>query len=54
MNPETKYKAKPNAIYDAATRDLANFSDTKLLIDNRTGTRRGRRKGKRDHRYNNP
>lgn len=36
MNPETKYKAKPNAIYYVATRDFVNFSDTKLLIDNQT------------------
>ena len=34
MNPETKYKAKPNAIYYVATRDFVNFSDTRLLIDN--------------------
>ena len=36
MNPETKYKAKPNAIYYVATRDFVNFSETKLLIDNQT------------------
>lgn len=36
MNPETKYKAKPNAIYYVATRDFVNFSDTRLLIDNQT------------------
>lgn len=36
MDPETKYKAKPNAIYYVATRDFVNFSDTKLLIDNQT------------------
>lgn len=33
MNPETKYKAKPNAIYYVATRDFVNFSETKLFID---------------------
>ncbi len=36
MNPETKYKAKPNAIYYVATRDFVNFSETRLLIDNQT------------------
>lgn len=36
MNPETKYKAKPNAIYYVATRDFVNFSETKLFIDNQT------------------
>lgn len=36
MNPETKYKAKPNAIYYAATRDFVHFSETKLFIDNQT------------------
>lgn len=34
MNPETKYKAKPNAIYYVATRDFVHFSDTKIFIDN--------------------
>lgn len=34
MNPETKYKSKPNAIYYVATRDFVHFSDTKLFIDN--------------------
>lgn len=36
MDPETKYKAKPNAIYCVATRDFVNFSETKLFIDNQT------------------
>jgi len=36
MDPETKYKAKPNAIYYVATRDFVNFSETKLFIDNQT------------------
>ena len=36
MNPETKYKDKPNAIYYVSTRDFVNFSETKLLIDNQT------------------
>lgn len=36
MNPETKYKAKPNAIYYVATRDFVHFSETKLFIDNQT------------------
>lgn len=36
MDPATKYKAKPNAIYYVATRDFVNFSETKLLIDNQT------------------
>ena len=36
MDPETKYKAKPNAIYYVTTRDFVNFSETKLLIDNQT------------------
>lgn len=36
MNPETKYKEKPNAIYYVATRDFVHFSDTKLFIDNQT------------------
>ena len=36
MDPETKYKAKPNAIYYVATRDFVNFSEPELLIDNQT------------------
>lgn len=36
MNPETKYKAKPNAIYYVATRDFVHFSETKLFIDNQS------------------
>lgn len=36
MDPETKYKAKPNAIYYVATRDFVHFSDTKIFIDNQT------------------
>ena len=36
MNPETKYKAKPNAIYYVATRDFVHFSDTKIFIDNQS------------------
>ncbi|MCQ2798561.1 MAG: glycoside hydrolase family 43 protein [Bacilli bacterium] len=34
MNTETKYKAKPNAIYYTATRDFVHYSETKLFIDN--------------------
>lgn len=34
MNTETKYKAKPNAIYYVTTRDFVTFSDTKIFIDN--------------------
>ena len=34
MNPETKMKAKPNAIYYVTTKDFKSFSDTKILIDN--------------------
>lgn len=34
MNPETKYKAKPNAIYYVATRDFVHFSNTEIFIDN--------------------
>lgn len=34
MNPATKHKVKPNAIYYVATRDFVNFSETKLFIDN--------------------
>ena len=41
MNPETKYKAKPNAIYYVATRDFVNFSDTRLLIDNQMDNQEG-------------
>lgn len=36
MNPETKYKAKPNTIYYVTTRDFVHFSDTKIFIDNQT------------------
>lgn len=36
MNPETKYKSKPNAIYYVATRDFVHFSDTEIFIDNQT------------------
>lgn len=36
MNPETKYKSKPNAIYYVATRDFVNYSGPKLFIDNQT------------------
>lgn len=36
MDPVTKYKAKPNAIYYVTTRDFIHFSDTKLFIDNQT------------------
>lgn len=34
MDPETKYKAKPNAIYYVSTRDFVHFSDTEIFIDN--------------------
>lgn len=34
IDPETKYKAKPNAIYYVATRDFVHFSPAKLFIDN--------------------
>lgn len=34
MDPVTKMKAKPNAIYYVATKDFKDFSETKLLIDN--------------------
>lgn len=45
MNPETKYKDKPNAIYYVATRDFVHFSRTKLFIDNQTdGETDGRRR----------
>jgi len=33
MNPETKMKAKPNAIYYVATKDFETFSEAKLFID---------------------
>jgi len=33
MNPETKYKAKPNAIYYVATKDFKKFSKPKIFID---------------------
>jgi len=33
MNPETKYKAKPNAIYYVATKDFIEFSEPKIFID---------------------
>lgn len=36
MNPKTKYKVKPNAIYYVSTRDFVHFSETKLFIDNQT------------------
>lgn len=36
MNPETKYKSKPNAIYYVATRDFVHFSKTNIFIDNQT------------------
>ena len=36
MDPKTKYKAKPNAIYYVSTRDFVHFSETKLFIDNQT------------------
>jgi len=36
MNPETKYKEKPNTIFYVATRDFVHFSDTKIFIDNQT------------------
>ena len=34
MNPETKYKAKPNTIFYVATRDFIHFSKTDIFIDN--------------------
>lgn len=43
MDPETKMKAKPNAIYYVATRDFEHFSDTKLFIDNQTDGESGGR-----------
>lgn len=36
MNPETKMKAKPNAIYYVATKEFNDFSEPKLLIDNQS------------------
>lgn len=36
MDPLTKMKAKPNAIYYVATKDFKSFTKTKLLIDNQT------------------
>lgn len=33
MNPETKMKAKPNAIYYVTTKDFNNFSNPELFID---------------------
>lgn len=36
LDPNTKNKVKPSAIYYVATRDFVNFSDTKLFIDNQT------------------
>lgn len=36
MDPNTKYKAKPNAIYYVATRDFVHFSETRLFIDCQT------------------
>ena len=36
MNPKTKMKTKPNAIYYVSTRDFVHFSDTKIFIDNQT------------------
>ncbi len=36
MDPETKYKKKPNAIYYVTTKDFETYSDAKLFIDNQT------------------
>lgn len=36
MDPVTKLKSKPNAIYYVSTRDFVNFSETRLFIDNQT------------------
>lgn len=36
MEPATKHKAKPNAIYYVATKDFETFSETKLFIDCQT------------------
>ena len=44
MNPETKYKEKPNTIYYVATRDFVHFSDTKIFIDNQTDGEEGDRR----------
>ncbi|MCQ2573986.1 MAG: glycoside hydrolase family 43 protein [Treponema sp.] len=37
MNPETKMKIKPNAIYYVTTKDFETFSETKLFIDCQNG-----------------
>lgn len=37
MDPATKMKAKPNAIYYVATKDFENFSETRLFIDCQEG-----------------
>ena len=42
MNPETKYKAKPNAIYYVATRDFIHFSEVSLFIDNQSAGESGK------------
>lgn len=34
VDPVSKMKSKPNAIYYVATRDFVNFSETKIFIDN--------------------
>ena len=36
MNPETKMKSKPNAIYYVSTRDFVSYSEPALFIDNQT------------------
>jgi len=36
MNPKTKYKEKPNAIYYVTTKDFDCFSEAKIFIDNQT------------------
>lgn len=36
MNPATKMKEKPNAIYYVATRDFTEFTKAKILIDNQS------------------
>ena len=36
MNPETKYKDKPNTIFYVTTKDFIHFSETKIFIDNQT------------------
>ena len=36
MDPETRYKSKPNAIYYVATRDFVHYSESRLFIDNQT------------------